>query len=192
MKKTLKVILIILVALIVVFVALVALIGSNDSDTTKNMTPEEIKTTAGEKDLEIARSVWSAQQYQVKLADKVQTMGTGETDLLDVYSYAGETKDFVGNLLTTVKTVDMADGTAAEYQDAAEGYISTVYMIANDLRDYIDNEKHSSLEAVKKNLQIIPTAETQFLDARTAYLKDAGYTDEEIAQRPTLDSGENK
>lgn len=192
MKKALKIILIVLVVLVVACIALVALVGSSDSDSTKNMTPEEIKTTAGEKDLEIARSIWSAKQYQVKLADKVQTMGTGETDLLDVYSYAGETKDFVGNLLTTVKAVDMADGTAAEYQNAAEGYISTVYMIANDLRDYVDNEKYSSLESVQKNLQIIPTAETQFLDARTAYLKDAGYTDEEIAQRPTLDSGENK
>lgn len=191
-KKALKTLGIVIIALVVIFIALVAALGTGDSETAKNMTPEEAKTAAGEKDLEIARSVWSAQQYQVKLADKVQTMDSGETDLLDVYSYAGETKDFVGNLLTTVKAVDMADGTAAEYQDAAEGYISTIYMIANDLRDYIDNEKYSSLEAVQKNLQIIPTAETQFLDARTAYLKDAGYTDEEIAQRPTLDSGENK
>lgn len=192
MKKALKIILIVLVVLVIACIALVALVGSSDSDSTKNMTPEEIKTTAGEKDLEIARSVWSAQQYQVKLADKAQQMGTGETNIQDVYSYAGETKDFVGGLLTKVEAFDMADGTAAEYQDAAADYLSTVYMIASDLRDYVDDNKYSSLEAVQKNLKVIPTAEQQFLDCRTAYLKDAGFTDEEIAQRPTLDSGENK
>ena len=119
-------------------------------------------------------------------------MGTGETNLQDVYSYAGEAKDFVGGLLTKVEAFDIADGTAAEYQDAAADYLSTVYMIASDLRDYVDDNKYSSLEAVQKNLKVIPTAEQQFLDSRTAYLKDAGFTDEEIAQRPTLDSGENK
>ena len=46
-------------------------------------------------------------------------MGTGETNLQDVYSYAGEAKDFVGGLLTKVEAFDIADGTAAEYQDAA-------------------------------------------------------------------------
>ena len=191
-KKALKTLGIVVIALVVIFIALVAALGTGDSETAQNMTPEEAKTAAGEADLEIARSVWSAQQYQVKLADKVQTISTGETTLLDVYSYAGETKDFVGNLLTDVKAINMADGTAKEYQEAARGYLSTVYMIASDLRDYVDNNKYSSLEAVQKNLKIIPTAEQQFLDSRTAYLKDAGFTDEEIAQMPTIDSGENK
>ena len=191
-KKTLKTLGIVIIALVVIFIALVAALGTSDGEASQSMTPEEAKTAAGETDLEIARSVWSAQQYQVKLADKVKTMDTGETTLQDVYSYAGETKDFVGGLLTKVEAFDMADGTAAEYQDAAADYLSTVYMIANDLRDYVDNNKYSSLEVVQKNLQVIPTAETQFLDSRTAYLKEAGFTDEEIAQRPTLDSGENK
>ena len=101
-KKTLKTLGIVIIALVVIFIALVAALGTGDSETAKNMTPEEAKTAAGEKDLEIARSVWSAQQYQVKLADKVQQMGTGETNLQDVYSYAGEAKDFVGGLLTKV------------------------------------------------------------------------------------------
>lgn len=191
-KKALKILLGVVVALVVICIALVTALETGDSETTQNMTQEEIKTDAGDKDMEIARSVWSAQQYQIKLADKVQTISTGETTLLDVYSYAGETKDFVGNLLTDVKAINMADGTAKEYQEAARGYLSTVYMIASDLRDYVDENKYSSLEAVQKNLQIIPTAEQQFLDTRTAYLKEAGFTDEEIAQRPTLDSGENK
>ena len=70
-KKTLKTLGIVIIALVVIFIALVAALGTGDSETAKNMTPEEAKTAAGEKDLEIARSVWSAQQYEVKLADKV-------------------------------------------------------------------------------------------------------------------------
>lgn len=186
-RKALKILWGIVAALVIIFIALMAMV---DGEPAQTMTPEEIKASANEKDLEIARSVWSAQKYEMNLSGKIQGIGTGETSLLDVYSYAGETKDFTAELLSRVEDVDMDGETASEYKEIAHDYISTIYVMANDIREYVDTQDTASLEAVQKNLQIIPAAEAQFSDARTAYLKEAGYTDEEIAQRPTLEAGE--
>lgn len=186
-RKALKILWGIVAALVIIFIALMALVGGEPAQT---MTPEEIKASANEKDLDIARSVWSAQKYEMNLSEKIQGMGTGETSLMDVYSYAGETKDFAAELLSRVEEVDMDSDVAKEYQETAHEYIATIYVMANDIREYVDTQDAASLEAVQQNLQLIPVAEAQFLDARTAYLKEAGYTDEEIAQRPTLEDGE--
>lgn len=184
MKKALKIGGGVVAALVIIFIALMVFV---DGEPAQTMTPEEVKASANEKDLEIAQSVWSAQKYEMNLTEKIQGMGTGENTLLDVYSYAGETKDFMAELLSRVDAVDMNGEAAQEYQETAHNYISTIYVMANDIREYVDTQDMASLEAVQQNLQIIPAAEAQFLDARTAYLKESGYTDEEIAQRPTLE-----
>lgn len=186
-RKALKILWGIVAALVIIFIALMALV---DGEPAQTMTPEEIKASANEKDLDIARSVWSAQKYEMNLSEKIQGMGTGETSLMDVYSYAGETKDFAAELLSRVEEVDMDSDAAKEYQETAHEYIATIYVMANDIREYVDTQDAASLEAVQQNLQLIPVAEEQFLDTRMAYLKEAGYTDEEIAQRPTLEDSE--
>lgn len=161
--------------------------GGDTTDPTANMTPEEIKATADANDLEIARSVWSAKQYVTRFEEEIQAMGTGGNSLSDVYEYAGEAQDFLLELSSRVDAVAMDGDTATAYKDAADGYISTVGVIAMDIQEFIDTNDQSKLISIEQNLGVLPTAENQVNEARTAYLKSAGFTDEEIAARPQID-----
>lgn len=153
----------------------------------KTASPEEIKAHAGENDLEIASAVWSAKQYNGNLSEQIQGMSTGETALADVYAYAGETQDFMRELLDRVDAVELSSEVGTAYKDAAHSYISNIYLISTDMREFIDTNEYSKFESVQEGLQVVSYAESEFTDARTAYLKDAGFTDEEIAARPTLE-----
>lgn len=161
--------------------------GGDTTDPTANMTPEEIKATADANDLEIARSVWSAKQYVTRFEEEIQAMGTGGNSLSDVYEYAGDAEDFLLELSSRVDAVEMSGDIAETYRDNASGYIATVGVISMDIQDFIDTSDQGKLSSIKQNLSILPEAENMVNESRTAYLKDAGFTDEEIASRPQVD-----
>ena len=186
-KKAAKVLWIIVAVLVVIFIVLAVAVSVGDNSGTGDMTPEEVKTVAGENDLEIARSVWSAQQYTVRFEEEIQAMGTGENSLLDVYSYAGDAASFLLELSDRIDSVDMQGETAEKYQETSGSYVAVVHLIATDIRAFIDENDYSKLEEIQTSMGTLAVLEDQFEADRTAYLKEAGFTDEEIAQRPALD-----
>ena len=183
LAKRAGIILIILIAIIVVLV--VAIMNSEDSQPSE-AAPEGTKASADANDMEIARSVWSAKQYVTRFEEEIQDMGTGENSLGDVYEYAGDAEEFLLELSSRVDAIEMNGDIAAAYKDNASGYIATVGVISMDIQDFIDTNDQSKLSSIKQNLSLLPEAENMVNESRTAYLKDAGFTDEEIAARPQI------
>lgn len=188
--------------IIIAVIAVIAIIGnmgdSNTIDTNQSssstsaveaqsMTPEEIKDAAAENDLNIARPVMIAYRYYNNLNDKMAGLDTGETSLLDVYSYCEEMYDFLLDQYGTLNDMENdTEGEYTEYLEAAEGYVATAMFIPDKIIDYIDNDSMDSLQDAQENISLLPYAESEFNDAREAYLKAAGFTDEEIATRPSI------
>lgn len=154
------------------------------ASSTVALSPEEVKKAAEVTDLNIARPVWIAKQYWENINERMGGLDTGETDLLDLYSYCNDAADF---MLEQVRAIDdVEDENAQAYKDAAASYISVVWSISSDLVKYIDNLEMETLDKVKENISLLSIAESEFNDARTEYLTAAGFTEEEIANRPSV------
>ena len=78
------------------------------------------------------------------------------------------------------------DESAADYKDAANGYISNIYMIAKYIQDFIDEQDYDALTNAQKSIEAVPYSEEQVLSARKAYLEQAGLTSEEIDTQISL------
>ena len=142
------------------------------AESPATTSQDESKKTAGENDLAIYKPVRSAKASYEKLSGMIQQLGTGETTIVDVYSYCEQVKDWCSDWKDEFD--EIKDESAEAYIDASNGYVSTVYMIAHDL---------SKLESAKESISIMPGAEQIVNDARNEYLAAAGFTDEEIAAR---------
>ena len=151
------------------------------AESPATTSQDESKKTAGENDLAIYKPVRSAKASYEKLSGMIQQLGTGETTIVDVYSYCEQVKDWCSDWKDEFDEIN--DESAEAYIDASNGYVSTVYMIAHDLSKYIDDEDFSKLESAKESISIMPGAEQIVNDARNEYLAAAGFTDEEIAAR---------
>ena len=197
-KKSSKPIIIGVVVLIVIAIAVSGGTSKNEVESNRDTvttasaeqtnTPntEEIKSTADANDRAIAQTVWSAKEYNDNLTTQIQGVASGGASMFDIYSYAGETEDFMRTLLGRIDDIKVSGDTAEAYKNAADSYVSTVYVVASDIRDFIDTEEYSKLESVQQSLQMMPILEREFSTARTEYLTEAGFSDEEIAQRPAI------
>lgn len=182
MKKALKWILIIFLILLVGLIALVACFGgsSTDEETSAaneamaDMTPQQI-------DLEMYRPVRSAKASYEKLVEMIGQLESGESSNIEIYDYCQQVLDWYPGWGDTIES--MTNDDTAAYADAADGYVGNVMLIAKDTADFINEQDYDKITSVREGLQLMPAYENDLVEARTAYLSNAGLTDEEIQQQ---------
>lgn len=158
--------------------------SSNESSTTiteeipnasETMTAEEIKDAAKATDMDVIyRAVRSARAFNDEIEKKI----TKQDSLADLSAYCEKAMDAIGDSKDAIDAVE--DEAATEYKDAADGYVSNVYMIAKYIQDFVDAQDTESLTKAQESIQAMPYAEEQVSAARKTYLEQAGLTAEEI------------
>lgn len=180
MKKVLKWILIIFIVLFVLVIAIGACSDPATDDTSASneamadMTPQQI-------DMEMYRPVRSAMASYEDLVEKVNGLDTGETSTLDIYDDCRQIIEWRSGWEDTIDSVTNEETQA--YADAAHYYVSNVYMIAQDTVDYINEQDMEKLSSVRDGIQTEPAFMDDVVEARRAYLSNAGLTEEEIQQQ---------
>ena len=151
------------------------------SSSSESSDPEQIKESAKSTDMDIIyRAVRSARAFNDEIAEKVAAQG----DLNELYTYCDTARDSMSRSMDEIEAVE--DESAADYKEAANGYISNIYMIAKYIQDFIDDQDYDALTNAQKSIEAAPYAEEQVLSARKAYLEQAGLTSEEIDTQISL------
>lgn len=154
---------------------------SSSSESSEPSDSEQIKESAKSTDMDIIyRAVRSARAFNDEIAEKVAAQG----DLNELYTYCDAARDSMSRSMDEIEAVE--DESAADYKDAANGYISNIYMIAKYIQDFIDDQDYDALTNAQKSIEAAPYAEEQVLSARKAYLEQAGLTSEEIDTQISL------
>ena len=154
----------------------------NESESTpETMSTEELKEVALANDLEIYTPARSASASNEKLLELMQQLESGESTLLDVYSYCTQIEEFYKTWRDQLSEIE--DDSAEEYIDACSGHCANTYMIASHLKKYIDDTDMASLDSAKECIGLIAYSENEITEKRTAYLSQAGCTEEEISAR---------
>lgn len=155
--------------------------ANSSSESSKPSDPEQIKESSKSTDMDIIyRAVRSARAFNDEIARKVAAQG----DLNELYTYCDTARDSMSSSMDEIEAVE--DESAADYKDAANGYISNIYMIAKYIQDFIDDQDYDALTNAQKSIEAAPYAEEQVLSARKAYLEQAGLTSEEIDTQISL------
>ena len=69
---------------------------------------------------------------------------------------------------------------SADYQDAADAYITNVLAAWISLRDYLEKGDQGKYDHLQGCVQMEQIYSSQFSEARVGYLTNAGFTEEEI------------
>ncbi len=155
--------------------------STSTSSSSESSDPEQIKESAKSTDMDIIyRAVRSARAFNDEIAEKVAAQG----DLNELYTYCDTARDSMSSSMDEIEAVE--DESAADYKDAANGYISNIYMIAKYIQDFIDEQDYDALTNAQKSIEAVPYSEEQVLSARKAYLEQAGLTSEEIDTQISL------
>lgn len=156
-------------------------ISTSTSSSSEPSDPEQIKESAKSTDMDIIyRAVRSARAFNDEIAEKVAAQG----DLSELYTYCDTARDSMSSSMDEIEAVE--DESATDYKEAANGYISNIYMIAKYIQDFIDDQDYDALTNAQKSIEAAPYAEEQVLSARKAYLEQAGLTSEEIDTQISL------
>ena len=154
---------------------------SKENSTSDNIhSAENQKQKAKENDAIINSGVHLIENYYSKLDDMILSLDSRESNLPDIYSLCDQILEYVPTFENRLK--DIQDSTANEYINSVTNYMGNLRLIADDLKDFIDNAEYSSYESVKEGIQLIPTYLENISTARNQYLTQAGYTDEEISK----------
>lgn len=188
---------------VIIVVLVIGTIGSiggddNDKDTEPSSTPEvtpdaipetapvitlspdEVKSQAKINDGVMIAAVYFGDNYHTALNESLGGLETGSSNLLDIYDLCEDIKDHIPDFDNRLDEID--DDTIEDYRDIVSGYLWNYYSIADDIIDYIDNNKMASLSNAQEGIQLIPTYLNMIDEAREAYLTQAGFTVEEVAE----------
>lgn len=156
-------------------------ISTSTNSSSEPSDPEQIKESAKSTDMDIIyRAVRSARAFNDEIAEKVAAQG----DLNELYTYCDTARDSMSSSMDEIEAIE--DESATDYKDAANGYISNIYMIAKYIQDFIDEQDYDALTNAQKSIEAVPYSEEQVLSARKAYLEQAGLTSEEIDTQISL------
>lgn len=156
--------------------------ASSTAEPEPSLSPEEIKEAAGSADLQIHGLLEASTRYYTNLATKISVDQASD---FETYDYCEELISYTSKFYKEVN--DIGDDSAENYKNAVREAIGNITLIAVDLQKYIDKGSMSSLESVKQGIQLMPEYVARVDEARTAYLKQAGFTDDEIAARINKD-----
>lgn len=164
---------------------LTLLAGCGDAaSSVPELSPEEIKEQASEYDLKIFVPVRAANASYEKFMDMIANLGTQYT-LYDVYSYCDTIKNWHYNSWGK-DYPDIRDKSASDYKEVSEDYFDNVYVLAIYFQKYIDEDDQKALINARYTINALPSQYEDVISARTDYLKNAGFTDDEVAERFAL------
>lgn len=104
------------------------------------------------------------------------------TSSLDRYNAAKVLQDTLGSYLLQLLDKECPEVPSfAEYQDCAEYYISYMMGVADATMTYLDDPTTGNLSAVQSDMEAVPQYAQSIVAARSVFLTDAGFSQEEIA-----------
>lgn len=155
---------------------------SNTSASVSNveptLTPEEMKESASTADRSIYLSLKNSKVYFNNLSDMLDK---GTHSDLELYAYCEEIEKYTRSFSDHLTEIN--DDAAKDYKIAVRDAIGNITLIATDTKQYLDDEKMEHLRNIQDGIGLMPAYEENVTQARTAYLKQAGFSDEEIATR---------
>ncbi len=153
-------------------------VSQTNEDPEPQLSPQEIKEAADSNDLKIYQSLKFAKVYFENLQAKISS----ETAVpAEISAYCDETQQYCRNFIDHLDEV--TDESAEDYKTAVFNYIGNIQLIAKDTKDFVDSADSDALSSIQEGIQLMPTYTQNVVDARTAYLKQAGFTDDEINER---------
>lgn len=158
--------------------------SNNSSPNTKeedNKEPsEEEKQKAKSNDLMIYTTAEMAEKYYNILVEDMAGLETGESTLLDVYSTCKDLKEYMPKYSDHLDEVD--DDTAEAYIKAVNNYVWNIYVVSDNLMEYIDENKMSALSDAKDGISLSSTYAIKVASERMNYLSQSGFTADEISE----------
>lgn len=148
------------------------------SDIEPTLTPEEIKDATNTADRSIYLSFKNSKAYFNNLSNMLDE---GTHSDLEIYTYCEEIEKYTRSFSNHLNEVE--DDSAKDYKTAVRDAIGNITLIATDTKQYLDDEKMEYLSSVQDGIRLMPAYEENVTQTRTAYLKQAGFTDEEISAR---------
>lgn len=150
-----------------------------ESAPVAELTPEEIKDAATSNDLMIWQSIKNTDTYYNNMVAKSQEADAGTISTAEFQAYCDEVADYTAKFREHLQEVD--DPAAADYKSAAADYISNITILARDTKDFSETGSSDALESMQQGVQLISYCSDQLTTARSEYLKQAGFTDDEIS-----------
>lgn len=138
------------------------------------------KTDAGVADSKINALVSDSDEITAYLQQGMNEFGQGQITALDLYDIA---KKCDGNQSTLWANLSsLSDKSNEAYISASRDYIVNNQLIATKLMKYLDKQEMKYLSDAKSYIENSSTAALAVVSARTKYLSDQGFTDDEIAK----------
>ena len=151
---------------------------AQNQETATEATPEEIKKNTTSNDLIIWQCIKNTDVYYNNMIEKTKEVDAGTISAAEFQSYCEEVVDYTSKFREHLQEVD--DPAAADYKTAAADYISNITILARDTKDFSETGDSDAFENMQIGVQLIPYCTDELTVARTDYLKQAGFTDDEI------------
>ncbi len=153
---------------------------SSEENPSEETVPEETtvvdnKEAASAADKEVTDIIASAESDYNKL---VTLISSGNASDLSLYDAAKVVKSNLGTYSINVGRVK-CDG-IKDYTNAATSYIINMQLVASDVMKYIDKQNIKDLSSAKEGISKNESYIFATLSARMEFLKNSGFTDEEI------------
>lgn len=153
--------------------------GQSESQTIEQeapeMTPDEIKEDAKEKNSIIYSTVLSVEDQYKSL---LNTMESG--DLLETYNASEDLETLATECWGQIN--DYEDDLNGDYITACQDYFIQLSMICDDIQDYLNKQEMKYLSSAQEKVEGLSAYTLNVVSCQMTYLVDAGFTDEEIAQ----------
>ncbi len=151
---------------------------AQDQKTEPKATPEEIKKAATSNDLMIWQCIKNTDVYYNNMVEKTKEVDAGTIIVAEFQAYCDEVVDYTSKFREHLQDVD--DPAAADYKTAAANYISNITVLARDTKEFSETGDSDTFEDIQLGVQLISYCTGELIVARTDYLKQAGFTDDEI------------
>ena len=114
----------------------------------------------------------------VKFYDDLLSSMTNAESLSETYQLAESAKENIPKLRTQIKEKSNSD--CEKYVEASTLYLSNCWAYADYISKYIEDRKEDDLQKAQETGKTIPMLKAEYESARSEYLKNAGFTDDEI------------
>ena len=151
---------------------------AQNQETVTEATPEEIKKNTTSNDLIIWQCIKNTDVYYNNMVEKTKEVDEGTISIAEFQVYCDEVVDYTSKFREHLQEVD--DPAAADYKTAAANYISNITILARDTKDFSETGDSDTFENMQLGVELIPYCTDELTVARTDYLKQAGFTDDEI------------
>ncbi len=183
-KKKKSKALIIALVLIGIFVALsvlVSLFGDDvnlEAGQASNSGSSSVELDPKSQAMRIDKAVNGMTVAAVKFYDDLLSSMANAESLSETYQLAESAKQSIPKLRTQIE--EKSNSTCENYVEASTLYLSNCWAYADYVSKYIEDHKEDDLQKAQETGKVIPMLKIEYESARYEYLKNAGFTDDEI------------